>query len=59
LQYSKQYTKKVRDGIENVLELSLAVAEAVKYCEDNNILKNFLMKHASEMGGKGDDERIN
>ena len=31
------------------MELEKAIAEAVKYCEENNVLQSFLNEHASEV----------
>ena len=43
------FTSLVREGCERGMELSDAVTEAVKYCEEHNILQPFLTKHASEV----------
>ena len=43
------FINEVREGINNGLELSAAIAEAVKYCENNQILQPFLTDHASEV----------
>ena len=40
---------KIREGISNGLELRAAVTEAVKYCENYQILQPFLTNHASEV----------
>ena len=40
---------KVREGESNGLELSLAITEAVKYCDEHQILQPFITNHASEV----------
>jgi putative exporter of polyketide antibiotics len=40
---------KVREGIDGGMELAEAVKEAVKYCEERQILQQFLAKHATEV----------
>ena len=43
------FIQKVREGTIAGLELAAAVTEAVKYCEENQILQPFLINHASEV----------
>jgi len=43
------FVGKVREGTEKGLELSVAVNEAVDYCEKHQILQPFLTNHASEV----------
>ena len=40
------FVDKVREGIANGMELASAMAEAVKYCADRQILQPFLTAHA-------------
>ena len=43
------FTGKVREGINAGKNLSESIAEAVRYCEENQILQPFLSDHASEV----------
>ena len=43
------FMHKVREGIEGGQELVAAVTDAIKYCENNQILQPFLADHASEV----------
>ena len=43
------FTGKVREGINAGKNLSESIAEAVKYCDENQILQPFLSDHASEV----------
>ena len=43
------FTHEVREGMDRGLELSKAVTEAVKYCEEHQILQPFLSNNASEV----------
>lgn len=40
---------KVREGVDSGMNLSAAITEAVKYCETQNILQPFLLRHTSEV----------
>jgi len=43
------FIRKVRESVDKGLELTVAVADAVEYCQDNHILQPFLANHASEV----------
>jgi len=43
------FIRKVREGVDNGKGLSDAVTEAVKYCEEQQVLQPFLANHASEV----------
>ena len=40
---------KIRENTENGMRLENAIAEAVKYCDEHDMLQSFLKKHASEV----------
>jgi hypothetical protein len=40
---------RVREGVEKGLDLDHAITEALKYCEEHDILQPFLTSHASEV----------